>query len=135
MSKYPLNTQEVEKTNAGPFFLSDVPASEDYFGSTIELRPALAEMINKEKGGRSVALEGEWVRVRRPVINLLKSKLESSDKCTIAAFDAWAHEGDPLSSHVYRKPSRATHPCEMIDEQNWNRRLDELAQKLEVKRN
>jgi len=92
-------------------------------------------MIKQGKGRRSVALEGEWgsgkTTVNQPT-EIQAGKQRQVHDCSVRSrgLTRVIHFVARLS-----KPSRANliH-VKWIDEQNWNRRLDELAQKLEVKR-
>jgi hypothetical protein len=57
----------------------------------------LKKMISNTEQGLTIGLEGGWGSGKSTVINLLKSKLASANEKTLFfAFDAWAHDGDPL---------------------------------------
>jgi hypothetical protein len=74
--------------------LDDLPVSEDKFGSHSRIAKALAELINGEKGGKSIALKGRWGSGKSSIIEMLSGELNSD--IHIFNFNAWIHEGDPL---------------------------------------
>ncbi len=80
--------------------LPDVPTEEDAFGSHARLATALADLIEREEGGKAIALEGGWGSGKSSVIEMLKRRLErpGDGQATTSTyvFDAWSHEGDPL---------------------------------------
>ncbi len=58
----------------------------------------LYEIIENNKKGVTIGLEGGWGSGKSTVIAMLRKKLSSPSKETTLffIFDAWAHEGDPL---------------------------------------
>ncbi len=75
--------------------LNDDPAVHDNFGPHEKVAAAILELICKEEGGKSIGLTGSWGSGKSTVVKLLEQKLP--DKTEMFIFDAWAHEGDPLS--------------------------------------
>jgi hypothetical protein len=54
-------------------------------------------IINHSSKGLTIGVEGAWGSGKSTVVNILKNKLKKDDDETLVfAFDAWAHEGDPL---------------------------------------
>ena len=80
--------------------LPDVPTEDDAFGAHVRLAAALAELIEREEGGKAIALEGGWGSGKSSVIEMLKRRLERAGdgpaSTSTYVFDAWSHEGDPL---------------------------------------
>lgn len=120
-------------SNCRTRLLSDVPEAEDYFGTHKRLACAIRDLIVTETGGRSLALEGSYGSGKTTVINLLRSELAKNKNYTLVPFDAWAHEKDPLRRTFLE--TLIKHFCRLgwVDESNWKKRLDEIAQRREVK--
>src|ERR1043165_5777911 len=92
--------------------VSDVPAKEDSFESNKAYKrivEAILDIIRSEAkdGGLFIGVEGNWGAGKTTIINLLRKELRKSivkEETSEAekpielliAFDAWAHEGDPL---------------------------------------
>jgi len=76
--------------------LQEQVATEDLFEDKTHEKVAktLNTLISNTEQGLTIGLEGGWGSGKSTVINLLKSKLE--EKTLFFAFDAWAHDGDPL---------------------------------------
>lgn len=74
--------------------LRDEPAGADAFGSHEQLASAVAELIDREDGGKAAALTGSWGSGKSTTIRLLNSKL--AGKASVFVFNAWSHQGDPL---------------------------------------
>jgi len=114
--------------------LSDAPASDDYFDSHKRIASAIAEIVRDEKGGRSIALEGKWGSGKSSLVNLLKSKLTENSNFAVIPLHAGAHEGDPLRRTFLETVVRELIALTWVEEEKWSNRLEELAQRLEVKR-
>lgn len=76
--------------------LDDDPVQEDEFGAHDALADAIARLVEKEPGGKAIALEGRWGSGKSTVIELLKAKLTANRRGKVFVFDSWAHEGDSL---------------------------------------
>ncbi|WP_462166715.1 P-loop NTPase fold protein [Pseudoalteromonas sp. GB43] len=79
--------------------LQEQVATEDLFEDKTHQRVAntLNNLIANTDQGLTIGLEGGWGSGKSTVINLLKHGLTSSEEKTLFfAFDAWAHDGDPL---------------------------------------
>ncbi|MFA5423406.1 MAG: P-loop NTPase fold protein [Phycisphaerae bacterium] len=61
-----------------------------------KIAETLFNLIKTEKGGVTVGLEGTWGSGKSAVISILRKKLKREKNIYLFAFDAWAHEGDPL---------------------------------------
>jgi hypothetical protein len=79
--------------------LQEQVASEDLFEDKTHEKVAdtLNRLITNTEKGLTIGLEGGWGSGKSTVINLLRKKLDcKSEKTLFFAFDAWAHDGDPL---------------------------------------
>jgi hypothetical protein len=79
--------------------LQEQVATEDLFEDKTHEKVAktLNKLISNTEQGLTIGLEGGWGSGKSTVINLLKGELEKSNENTMFfAFDAWAHDGDPL---------------------------------------
>jgi len=77
--------------------ISDIPASEDEFGSHQRLADAVANLIlSEDDGGKTIGLEGDWGAGKSTVVNLIQNKIQESSDNLFFLFDAWAHHQDPL---------------------------------------
>ena len=58
---------------------------------------SILQLIENEKNGLTIGLEGPWGSGKSTVISILNKKLkEKAHLASLIQFDAWAHEGDPL---------------------------------------
>lgn len=75
--------------------LDDKPTKEDLAGGGHKrVADAIARLIEREQGGKAIALEGTWGSGKSSVVQMLE---EACCKDTLVyTFDAWKHEGDPL---------------------------------------
>lgn len=74
-------------------------SEEDLFEDKTHERVAetLNSLMTTTKNGLTIGLEGSWGSGKSTVINILRQKLLTNDKKVFFfAFDAWAHDGDPL---------------------------------------
>lgn len=74
-------------------------SDEDLFEDKTHERVAttLNKLMTNTESGLTVGLEGSWGSGKSTVINILRQKLLRKDKKVFFfAFDAWAHDGDPL---------------------------------------
>ena len=74
-------------------------SEEDLFEDKTHERVAttLNRLMTSTESGLTIGLEGSWGSGKSTVINILRQKLLTNDKKVFFfAFDAWAHDGDPL---------------------------------------
>ena len=75
--------------------LREEVASQDAFSQKTHehIADSIVSLIENEKGGTTIGLEGSWGSGKSTVISLMTSKLSDAK---VFIFDAWAHEGDCL---------------------------------------
>lgn len=106
--------------------LDDLPSDTDSFGSHEPVAAAIGEMVEREEGGKAIALEGSWGSAKSTIISVLSERLEGQ----VFVFDAWAHEGDPLG-RVFLE--RLIEFCwRKIDHSRWSETRDELRRRRRV---
>lgn len=76
--------------------LEDSPTNVDAFHSHKKIAEAIGTIIEKNDGGITIGLEGEWGSGKSSIIKILKEKLEKDQTAYFFSFDAWVHQGDPL---------------------------------------
>src|SRR5689334_19244171 len=89
-------------------FVSDRPALRDSFEANraySRIVSAIVDIVSSPHNeGMSIGVEGSWGVGKSTLINLLRTRLHGTDgdnpdktgPILLIAFDAWAHEGDPL---------------------------------------
>jgi energy-coupling factor transporter ATP-binding protein EcfA2 len=117
--------------------LEDLPATDDAFGSHQGIANAIFDIVQTEKGGRAIALAGDWGCGKSTVVKLLEKAANenhssSSEGVEIFVFDAWAHEGDPLRRSFLERLIAALQRRKWVDEGVWQRKLEELTKKRKV---
>ncbi|MEA2711337.1 MAG: hypothetical protein QOF78_3938, partial [Phycisphaerales bacterium] len=75
--------------------LDDLPATTDAFGGHLRVSEAIWQLVDRESGGKAIALEGSWGSGKSTIVQMLRNRMESAGN-SVFVFDAWAHEGDPL---------------------------------------
>lgn len=83
-------------SNPSPKLINDAPAVEDRLGAHKRIADTLCEIVTSNKGGKTIALEGEWGAGKSTVVNLMTQSLEESKDFKVVIYDAWVHSGDPL---------------------------------------
>ena len=75
--------------------LREEVASQDAFSQKTHehIADSIVSLIENEKGGTTIGLEGSWGSGKSTVISLMTAKLSNAK---VFIFDAWAHEGDCL---------------------------------------
>jgi len=104
--------------------LPDAPVDEDAFGGHKRVAAAIARLVEREDGGKAIALEGGWGSGKSSIVRMLETRFEKagptaddgvtsatvvdqerrqdqerpglSRDTRILVFDAWSHDGDPL---------------------------------------
>lgn len=108
--------------------LDDLPSDTDAFGSHEPVATAIGEMVDREEGGKAIALEGSWGSGKSTIISVLSERLKGQ----VFVFDAWAHEGDPLR-RVFLE--RLIEFCwRKIDHCRWSDTRDELRRRRRVEK-
>lgn len=91
------NTDSVNDYSFLP--IQEAVSDDDLFEDKTHQRTAssLKSFISNSEKGMTIGLEGSWGSGKSTVINLLRKELdEERGKTLFFAFDAWAHDGDPL---------------------------------------
>ncbi len=113
--------------------LDDNPVEQDEFGSHASVSNAIANLIAKEEGGRSIALTGIWGSGKSSVVQILRSKLEGNSKeystdNLVFVFDAWCHQGDPLRRSFLEQLICFLMEADWISKKNeWKQKKEELS--------
>ncbi|MEO0050452.1 MAG: P-loop NTPase fold protein, partial [candidate division WOR-3 bacterium] len=76
--------------------LEDIPVEEDKLGALQTIVDSIVAVIENNKGGKSILLEGIWGSGKSSVIKLLQKRYRDDRNVAIVIFDAWGHQGDPL---------------------------------------
>ena len=127
----------MQQTACETILLPDTPVAEDSFSGSAHRRLAttLADYIQSESEGRTVALEGQWGTGKSSVIRILGDLLSSRSPSFIGLemrlfiFDAWSHQGDPLR-RSFLEELIGSLPAHWIDKKHWNSRADEIAKRV-----
>lgn len=115
--------------------LRDKPASRDGFatsenecGPFERVADAIARLVETEPGGRMIGLEGHWGAGKSTVVQLVADRFRRREKFhAVVAFDAWAHEGDPLRRTFLEAVVAGMRTANWCDKQKWDDRVDQLA--------
>jgi hypothetical protein len=114
--------------------VSDAPAEVDAFGPHQRLANAIVDLIQREDGGRTIALEGGWGSGKSTVVNLVRKKLGelgAKENYSFILFDAWAHEGDPLRRTFLETLIKHFLKINWVKKSDWNRKIRDWEEKLE----
>lgn len=122
----------MSETGVRPRLLSDVPSTVDQLGGHAKVAAAVSETLRRERGGRALALEGDWGAGKSTVVGLVERDFSGPDE-RMFVFDAWAHQGDPLRrSFLESLTESLLEPVgttgSWVDE-DWRGRLDQLARR------
>jgi len=123
----------IDKYYCSTVILSDRPSNEDDFGSHRRIAQAIARLVDKEIGGKAIALEGKWGSGKSTIINLLNERLKENSNHCLIVFDAWAHQGDPLRRTVLESMIKSLQKKQWIEIKKWNVKRQELAQRRKIK--
>ena len=88
---------------------------------------ALAVLIERERGGLTIGLEGSWGGGKSTVLKILRRKLTRS---YFFFFDAWAHEGDSLR-RVFLESLCEYFKSKLDGEESIVRAIDALEKKID----
>ncbi len=79
--------------------LDDFPSGVDEIGGHDRIAKAISNLIIEEKGGKSIAISGDYGSGKSTVIKLLEKKLRDSsskkNKYHLFIYDTWRHQTDP----------------------------------------
>ncbi|MDY6865457.1 MAG: P-loop NTPase fold protein [Halobacteriota archaeon] len=89
----------------------------------------MAQLIDEESGGKSIALTGSWGCGKSTVVEILKKEMEQSDT-EVFVFDAWAHEGDPLRRTFLEQLIDFFTENGRIKKEKWEKEKLKLSRKL-----
>ncbi len=114
--------------------LEDIPVEEDKLGALQTIVDSIVAVIENNKGGKSILLEGIWGSGKSSVIKLLQKRYRDDRNVAIVIFDAWGHQGDPLrrsflESLICCLKEKKTN--QWHDIQDWQKELDLLIKRYE----
>ena len=118
--------------------LDDTPPPKDQFalqgeGPHERVARAMADLIqSSEHGGILIGLEGGWGSGKTTVISLMRTRLDSVSATTLFAFDAWAHERDPLRRSFLESLVRHFQKVQWVEGEHWNNVLETLSNRRRV---
>lgn len=108
--------------------IQDDPATSDDFGSHAPIADAIVRLVRNERGGVSLALEGNWGSGKSTIVNFCRQQLgEHPEIFAVVIFDAWAHEGDPLRRSFLEKLMN-----ELVFTRKWSHDKDHWEQVKEA---
>lgn len=113
--------------------IPDIPSAEDAFDSHKRIAKTIGDLIRSEKGGKSIAIQGDWGTGKSTAIKLLREELKQDANYIMIEFDAWAHEGDPLRLTFLETMRPHIEKLDGINIKKWEDELAKLAQRKEVK--
>lgn len=91
---------------------------------------ALSVLIERERGGLTIGLEGPWGGGKSTVLKILRRKLTKS---YFFFFDAWAHEGDSLR-RVFLETLCDYFKCELKRNEDVVKEIDTLQKEIDGRR-
>lgn len=136
--------------------LDDKPETDDQTGGGHQrVADAIARLIERERGGKAIALEGSWGSGKSSVVKMLegafvtfgekakrtnkKKEPEPEDRTNhdeelptdylVYVFDAWKHEGDPLRVAFLRGLAESLHAKGWASKKlkgDWDGQIDRL---------
>ena len=111
--------------------LADAPAEADAFGSHGRVARSIAEVVETERGGRSIGLEGAWGTGKSTIVGLAAKNLAEvrDGEHRTVVFDMWAHQDDPLRRTFLENLIIRAQEFNWVNQKKWNERLAELAQR------
>lgn len=111
--------------------LADTPVETDAFGGHGRVARSIVEVVQTERGGRSIGLEGGWGAGKSTIVKLASKFLTQTRDSTfkVSVFDMWAHQDDPLRRTLLEDLITRIKEFEWVDKERWDRRLDELTKR------
>ena len=111
--------------------LPDTPAETDAFGGHERVARSIVEVLQTERGGKSIGLEGGWGAGKSTIVNLTSKYLTQTRDSAfkVSVFDMWAHQDDPLRRTFLETLITRIQDFEWVDKEKWDRRLDELTKR------
>ena len=111
--------------------LPDTPADTDSFGSHERVAHSIAEVVQTERGGKAIGLEGGWGSGKSTIVKLISWKLSQHKESfhKIAVFDMWSHQGDPLRRTFLENLVTQVRGFGWVNKEKWDQRIAELARR------
>ena len=119
-----------EKEICPTVLISDAPAEEDSFKSHDKVAVAIIDLVNREKGGITIGVEGAWGTGKSTIINFVGKSLSKNQNIAFISFDAWAHQGDPLRRSFLERLINVVKKKNWVDQDKWNFILETLAKRI-----
>ena len=111
--------------------LADAPAEADAFGSHGRVALSIAEVVETERGGRSIGLEGAWGTGKSTIVGLAAKNLAEvrDGEHRTVVFDMWAHQDDPLRRTFLENLIIRVQEFNWVNQNKWDDRRAELSQR------
>ena len=112
--------------------LADTPSEIDSFGGHERIAHAISEVVQTERGGKSIGLEGGWGTGKSTIVNLSSKALTQTKENDhqVVVFDIWAHQGDPLRRTFLQNLIERVQAFGWVDTDKWERLAAEIAMRV-----
>ena len=125
------------------FFVPDFPSDRDSFETNKAYKRIVSAIVDVVKSsnsdGMSIGIEGSWGAGKTTIINLLRDELRNLDtnneakgQVHLIAFDAWAHEGDPLRLTFLETLKDGLVTKGWVVKHEWDEQLDIISGRKDI---
>lgn len=131
-----MKKNDPQENNLDYQLLDDSPSEKDKFGAHGRIAGAIATLIKSNKGGKTIALLGEWGSGKSTTIKQLQKKLDGNHM--IFTYDAWVHSGDHLRKAFLNEFINALLDNKWLiqnnekDKKYWDEEKEKLAGRLKI---
>src|SRR6185369_3162640 len=120
-------------------FVPDFPSQSDSFETNKAYKRIVSAIVDvvsaTNNHGMSIGVEGSWGAGKTTIINLLRDELrnhEGNREVHLIAFDAWAHEGDPLRLTFLETLKDSLVTKGWVDKDEWDKQLDIISGRKDI---